>query len=322
MKVDFDIVIATYNRGEKLKSLVDQILGFSVTPKMIIIVDSSDSPVDFSSYQDKVNQVITGRKNQPWQRYLGYLNSGARYILYLDDDVEINDSNYLLKLNQAYGTEDFAGVTCYMENKHKQTALNKIPITRFKSIFSTSSFIRFLTANPILPAGKFWWCGVRGPLPDTVGYVEYFRGWAFSAKRELLYKNFNYQLFELFDNHAGMGEDAILGYTLSKHGKIGYITDFLFIHNDQQNSVYTNNHYAYARRVSYSRFYLAAEYGRLNNQLPLKARLIYYWYSVCRLIGLSANLIISPSADRWAIWRGAVAGIIATFKFRHIEILK
>ena len=44
-------------------------------------------------------------------------------------------------------------------------------------------------------------------------------------------ENFNFQLFDLFEEKMGMGEDFIIGYSLSNSGDLIYHDEIFFFHH-------------------------------------------------------------------------------------------
>jgi hypothetical protein len=123
-----------------------------------------------------------------------------------------------------------------------------------------------------------------------------------------LYKNFNFRLFDLFERKIGMGEDVILGFTLSQSGTIIYKPEPLFYHNDQKDSTYAVDFVSYGKRVAYSRLYLSYEYARLSGTSKLAAYLHFNWYMLWRLIGMAANQLIAPKPARAQLIRGYLKG--------------
>src|SRR5690606_16787996 len=87
------------------------------------------------------------------------------------------------------------------EDKHSNTFLKNSPKSILKG-GSKQGFIdqiRRISGYPILPEGQYYKNGVKGPLPGKSGYTEYTSGGAFLAQRKYLYKDFNMQLFDLYD---------------------------------------------------------------------------------------------------------------------------
>lgn len=280
-----DIIIATYNRPAVICKLVEDIVCKSI-PELnkIIIVDSSDDINENVKRLKQVKYIHSNHKNQPYQRYLGFHIAESPYLLYLDDDMQLLDTEVFQKIENIFSNPDVVGINLLFTNKNDfinniaKHSYNKIPSFIRKSL-------HWFSANPELPAGKYWYCGCRGKRIDDE-YSEYFSGGAFCARRKYLYKNFDLNLFTLFEKRIGMGEDMILAYTLSKQGKIYNMPNSYFFHNDTGTSTYAANNKAYNYRVAYSRMYLSLQYARLNGESCYKAAFITMWYHLWRILGL------------------------------------
>lgn len=281
----------------------------------LIIVDSSDEANQSLVDNERVIYLRSSHKNQPYQRFLGYNASTSNWLLYLDDDMEPFDGwgKQLASLVADKGKHYKMFALCFRD-KHNQSYLK----TTEKSVFSTGNkkpnpivnMMRWLTGYPILPDGKYGANGVKGKQPKNGGEVQYVGGGAFMGLRDVLYKNFNMQLFNLYDKRMGKGEDGILGYTTSKQTKLYYYPEPLFLHNDQGNSVYTRNDYQFNRLVAFSRAYLGLEYFRLNSNPLVLARCLFINYSFWRLVSMSVNLILKPTKRKWDGFRGYINGTL------------
>lgn len=282
-----DIIIATYNRPQIISNLVSDILSRNL-PNLnkVIIVDSSDA---INTDLIGLNSVIykhSNHKNQPYQRYLGYCLSEAEYLLYLDDDMQILDNAVFDKIESVFENTEIVGINLKFTNKNE--FINNVVKHSYRNTpRKLVEFLHYFTANPQLPDGKFWYCGCRGRRIDGE-YSEYFYGGAFCARRELLYRNFEFKVLDIFEKRMGMGEDVILAYTLSKQGKIYNLPESYFFHNDVGNSTYSAGNKAYNFRVAFSRMYLSLEYARLNSQSKAKAIATTYWHYIWRACGLFA----------------------------------
>lgn len=97
---DICIVITTYNRGEMLKLLLDDIIKNSHGFRVIINIfdDGSDENFDLKPYQDKINIIYTKyNKNHGKKKYWKLIsdsmnfcrNVNSKYFIYLPDDVRL-----------------------------------------------------------------------------------------------------------------------------------------------------------------------------------------------------------------------------------------
>lgn len=310
MKHTLDVIITTYKRPESLHVLVKQILQFSTQVSNIIIVDSSPEENRDIQTLDKVQYMRSSHGNQPYQRYLGYLSSKSDILIYFDDDMRFLDEQAIDKILCCFDEKNVIAVQPNFVNKNEfldhtapQSSFNALK--RYKNIFH---LFKCLTGYCIPAPGKFSYCGIRGPKPDDLGSVECFNGGVFAVKREVLYENFNFRLFDMFEERIGMGEDAILGYGVAQQGKIVYLAGGMFLHDDQQDSTYTVDFYSYGFRVIYSRLYLSLEYVRLSNKTNGFALMHYHWYVMWRLIGMALNQLKGFKKSRKEMMIGYIRG--------------
>lgn len=297
--------------------LVGQLSFLSEEINLIIIVDSSDQPNILLTNYPQVLYLTTPIKNQPYQRWLGHSNSKADVLLFLDDDMEVATDDCIKIISSYFVDKMVAGIAINFVDKHSDTSLAAIPTSQFaKNNRLLKRIINFISGYPNLPDGKLGLCGVRGRQPANGGDTEWVSGGAFAAQRVFLFKNFNYQLFDLFKHKIGMGEDVIIGYGLSKQGILLYAPQLLFYHNDQKDSAYSMDHFAYAKRVIFSRLYLSMEKQRLQNGSYLYAKLHYHWYVLWRLGGLLINYLIKRNTVRYNLLKGSFAGWKLAYKFK------
>jgi len=320
-----EIIIATFNRIDKASKLAYSILDNEVNKriKRIIIVDSTDQNRPLSISDERITYIETKHQNQPYQRYLGYCASKADYIIFFDDDMEISNHELFEKSIEIFNRDEKIVALAYnFADLYSNTSLAKIPRTNFSKRNKTRrKFINFLTGYPSPGLSGYGLCGTRGPRPSSDQFTELIGGGAFAARRETLYKNFNFQLFDLYENRLGKGEDGILGYSLSKQGRLYFINEVFVVHNDQQNSVYTSNMRRFARRVAYSRLYLSLEKCRLDGSSLLIARVHYHYYMFWRLLGLFLNYLLNPSKERKEMLFGSINGWWLAVGFRFDKSL-
>lgn len=314
-----DVVIATFNRISKARELAYSIVKNNNITEVdkVILVDSTEYKVPVVISEEKIIHITTSHKNQPYQRFLGYFASNADYVIFLDDDMEIHNHELFGKTLDFFKEEGTVALAYNFSERHIETSLSKVPGTVFgkrnKALRKAKSFI---TCYPNPGVGRYGLCGTRGPKPNDGQYNELIGGGAFVAKREALYRNFNYQLFDLYENNLGKGEDGILGYTIATQGKMGFSNDLYLVHNDQQDSTYTSDIFKFARRVAYSRLYLSLEKTRLDGNSLLLARIHYHYYMLWRILGLLLNCLLSPSKNRKDSLLGSLGGWWMAVSFR------
>ena len=279
-----DIIITSYNRPKKALELALSMAKSDLVSNCIIVDSGGNNYPKSCNYR----VIQASHKNQPYQRYLGYVASKSDWLLYLDDDMEpiTGWEEILFSLIENKGTDTKAFALCFID-KHENSYLKRTESSIFAGSSQTKSIVkvvRMISGYPILNNGEFTFNGVKGSLPKNGGVVKYVGGGAFMASRQVLYRNFNMQLFNLYERRMGKGEDGIIGYTVFKLASIYYCPTPVFVHNDQGNSVYTRNDFEYNKLVAFSRLYLSCEFCRLNGKLIIFGRLSFLNYSFWRVL--------------------------------------
>jgi glycosyltransferase involved in cell wall biosynthesis len=319
--MSFDGIIATYNRPEAVVNLVHSLLKCKPAFTSIIVCDSSDKPNTSLAGLDRVFYIHSNHKNQPYQRYLGYMLSQSEYIVYFDDDMEIVNLSFLTVFDEKFKDQNVVGIQPKMKNLNDNSTIiirDSVLSKLWQNDHWLINCIRWITMYPRLSNGKWWYCGLRGSKPNNHECnLEWLSGWAFAAKRSALFKNINFQLFDLFENKTGMGEDLLIGHYLSKVGTVKYIPELLFLHNDQRNSNYTPDHFSFGKRTMFSRYFLSMEYARLNYEHFLKARVIFWYYAFFRIAGMIINLIFRHSRQDKELFRGTISGVKSLYRFKY-----
>lgn len=314
------VVICTYNRPKKVTELVGMMQKQTLKPHQIVVVDSSDAVNIELNSNASIDYIRSSHKNQPYQRYLGYLAAKYDWLLYLDDDMEPVSETVLAELEVLIKeVSEAVAFAIRFENVHEDTALAAMPKSNINKGSSTlRNFVRWITAYPELPDGKFGWNGVRGQQPKR-GFTEWFSGGAFLAKRDVIFQNFNFGLFKMFEDKIGMGEDMMISYSIAQHGKIWATEKIHFYHNDLKDSTYTPDVESYNRRVIYSRLFLSTEKARLTSRNRIAALIRYVYYSFWRFTGLILNYILHPTKKRWNAIKGFHSGFFKSFELLSLN---
>lgn len=318
-----DIIVTTYNRANRIQQLVEQFQHLKGI-NQFIIVDSSE----FENTKLKNNNTVlyhhTKHKNQPYQRFLGYSLSKSDTLIFLDDDMEIIENDFVNKTIEIYKDLSIVGIAYKFIDKSSNTSLNMIPQSKlFRKFKSIKQFKNWFTGMPNLHYGKIGLCGNRGIQPLGGGNTEWLSGGAFSARKSAIFVNFNFQLFDIFEEKLGMGEDLIIGYGLSKMGYLYYNDELFFYHNDQKDSNYSVDIKSYAKRVAFSRYFLSKEKKRIDSSNSL-VFIHYTWYILWRFYGYIMNLVLFPNNKRLDFVKGYIHGYIKVFfyNWKSINIAK
>tara|TARA_B100001057_G_scaffold499899_1_gene612391 strand:+ start:1015 stop:2037 length:1023 start_codon:yes stop_codon:yes gene_type:complete len=317
MSISIDIIICTYNREVKVNSLIDDIISKKrlLNYNDLIVVDSSENINCYLQKNNSLKYLRSSQKNQLYQRFLGVSFSKSNFVFFLDDDMEIIDEMILSKSKDfIMNNNEISAIGYRFIEKNENASLNNIPTSSFNFL---NKFKNLLTGYPSPSAGKLGWCGVRGKVEDFEKnppfLSEYISGGAFLAKREKLFENFNFQLMDIFNDRLGMGEDTILGYGLSKSGKVFLWNEISFFHNDQNNSVYASNIFNYSLKVLFSRLYLSLEKNRIDCKNLFLPKLHYHYYSFFRLFGYLLNYFLNPCEERLLLLKGSFKGYFMSF---------
>lgn len=317
------VVIPTYKRYNSLNYLLSQLTNALFAFKEIIVVDSTDK-----NEREEIIRVgnliliYSSHKNGVYQRYLGYNLASSDLVLFLDNDMEIIYPQFPIEIINLFTHEKIVGAALNFVNKHKDTTLAKVPTSILNQQSSFIKFIKGLSGYPSLPPGKAGYCGVRGKQPENGGTTEWLSGGAFVVKKGILFQNYNFQIFDLFEEKKGMGEDFLWGLNLSKQGVFLYYPKLLFYHNDHKDSTYSSEYYSYGIKSHFSRLYLSLEKARIENKPLILGYLYYYWYSLWRILGLIVNLILKPSSIQKLITKGTIKGFILSitnYKYMFIR---
>lgn len=116
---DLSIIIPTLNRGKLLLATVQQLLKQRFQDYEIWIVDQSDEAVAGDIRESlaatcpdsRVHYLHLNRKSLPNARNEGLVRAAGRIVLFLDDDVQLLDGNFLNAHLDAYIDPDVGGVT-------------------------------------------------------------------------------------------------------------------------------------------------------------------------------------------------------------------
>lgn len=305
----FDVIIATYKRPESLERLVSDILACHLLPEKIFVIDSSPDENRSIQTLSRVVYLRSSHGNQPYQRYLGYLSSTAEILVFFDDDMVIQENDPFSKIIGLYEDENVAAVqpNFIMETGFLNAQLPKGKILAFGNV---PKFLKRMTGHYRPGEGQFSYCGLRGPKPSNLGTVNYFEGGVFSCKKEAIFQNFNFRLFDLFEKRIGMGEDGILGFGVSRTGKIVYLAESMFLHDDQKDSTYRVNVSGYGKRVAYSRLYLSFEYARLSTTSRFVAFMHFNWFAIWRLLGMIVSQLLHYQSSRTQLFKGYLSGYL------------
>lgn len=305
----FSIAITTYNRPLHLANLVNQVMACTLSPHEIVVVDSSDQPDDTICMNKQVRYVRSSHKNQPYQRYLAYLCCKTDVIIFLDDDLEIIDSRVFAVMLNRLKQSEIRGVSVGFRHHHSISDLMDSQVDNSSLLFRV---VNLLSGVPVLKPGKIYLAGLAGPRPESEGLVDYFNGAIMGFYKSELDSLFNPDLFSLFEQKLGMGEDKVISMTVGLHKKIWFIPQIFFVHPPLASNYFMDIQ-SFQRKVTYSRLYISLVYGRHRGYPSWMVRLHYYYFIGWRILISGFRAILKPTKKRIAITKGVFQGVLLTF---------
>jgi len=310
---NFDIVIATYNRPNFLKSLVDQIKDCTLLPRRIIVVDSSDIKNIEIQNTDRVIYIRSSHKNQPYQRYLGYKASEEEFIVFFDDDVKILDKDLFKYLLGSFQEKNTVGSTLRFTSEEVSSVDRSMGTENIKlnNTFITKH-LWALTGAPKIKSNGIWLAGLKGDYNYSLGYTEAVGGpGTLAFRRDIVDRLFDDVLFAMYERKLGKGEDKYISVGALKYGKIALVNKICLYHPPHDSS-YFDDVYSFARREIYSRLWLSKRIASVKNISPVFMYLHYYWYAAWRIVMAAMHTLISPQKKNLDRFSGRVKGVLDT----------
>ncbi|MCB0494163.1 MAG: glycosyltransferase [Cyclobacteriaceae bacterium] len=302
--MEFDIVICTLNRPDRLQNLLQQIFQCTTLPIKVIVVDASAIDNDSLRSNPKIEYIRSSHQNQPYQRYVGYLASDAEIIVFMDDDLEIVDSRIFDKLTETYGVYKPDGVSVGIQ--YESAISEKLNNTIDSSTFLFRS-INLISGVPLLRPGRIYPAGLAGPDLKSLGEVDFFHGPFMSFKRDIMGEAFDPCLFTLYEMKLGKGEDKALSMKIGLSGKIIYVPD-LYLKHPPVESHYFKNPKNYSKRLSYSRFFLSKVYAESRKYPTWIFSMHYIYFMIWRILLASGRFLWKGNRTQYDLLKGMIIG--------------
>jgi glycosyltransferase involved in cell wall biosynthesis len=255
-----DIVITTYNRPTSVIALVNSIVEINECVNKIIVVDSSETRNVELSEICGVGLIYSDRKSQPYQRYLGYLETESEVVCFFDDDIIIKEKGIFYDFLCEFQDNEVVGVSARI-NYETSILINK----------------RNNISNDV-GNGSISWLGRTEPLPNIKTSVKYFPGPCMSYRREIIPFLFDEEMFELFEKKRAMGEDKAISMRASKFGKLNYLGHKVYLLHPPLESTYFNDEISFISKTIYSRLWLSIIYSETYNKSRSLAYFIFMLY--------------------------------------------
>lgn len=311
------VVIPTYKRAGILKDLLIDLLGQTILPDEIIIVDGDPESAEVKSFLLRfqipiglnIRYIPSNHANAPYQRYLGAKAAcNYQWLIFVDDDIRFVQKDVIEKITAPFIWDNrfIVGVTPKIIFSSRVKLLRDQPRRKYLE-FMRSSF--WLSPGKLTPSGD------RVPLVDsTDGYdsVEWLRGGVMAYRTDVLLKViYSEDVFALSHIHCGLGaDDTYLSRCVWAYGELLQANCAIVEHPDPDVSrVYPSNMKQLGYAKAYSRRFLNDHYRlkempRFSDRLALAKS--YLWAFLINW----ANAIGTFNKFRLAYALGYTLGIL------------
>jgi glycosyltransferase involved in cell wall biosynthesis len=323
---DLVLCICTYKRSQLLNLLLSDMKAQSLQPGIIIIVDGDPSSGDVQailkdmSFLNNVTvlYIASNHGNQTYQRYLGWRVSktaGAKKILYLDDDLRIEQPDAIRNMISPldWTNRVIVAVTGTLNMGSPKPDGSNITLSDLKSGLSTTSNIisRFGTSRKYIP-GDVTPAGNRIPIEfcgNPYESVKWLRGGAIAFRVESLSSDvLSDDIFAMNHLKFGLCEDLIISRRLINSGELLVAFNSIFIHpNENPPVAYSSKSYTLGFAVAYSRKWFNDNY-RVGNRPTLMDRLILIKYYLATFFLNIWRAVISANRQRFLFGSGILSG--------------
>ena len=288
MKQAVAFIIPTRNRSSELKRLLESISRQTAAPDQIILVDSSDSPVDALcrefpglplDYQHVTHPSLTAQRNAGLRR----LKNDIRLVCFLDDDMVFEEGavGQMMAFWEKAG-EDVGGAVFNIINEKPPTRL-----VHLKRIFSSGTKERGIVLRSgfntlVCPA-------------DKTRFVQ----WIFGGGTVWRRKVFEEFLFDEWFDGDGFCEDLDFSYRVGKKYKLAVAAQAKVQHLSPSVGQRRNNFEFGVSQVC-NRYYFVRKHPELSKPLCL-------WGSVGQMV---ENFVRGlATADKGYLVRAAGNGV-------------
>lgn len=308
--MNFDVIITTYNRPDSVLNLVNQINTCTLLPQRIVVVDSSDIFNTEISQINRVYYIRSSHKNQPYQRYLGFLATKEEIVCFFDDDIQIIDPELFEIIQRRYSDNNVVGCNVRFINDGEITVQKELSPGICYGRCKLTDFFLLLTGVPAIKEGKAWLAGIRGEDGSNL-LTETFSGGGLSFRRHIVPSLFDDILFALFEKKMAMGEDKYISLGALRYGKLAYNPDISLLHPSNASSYYQDQA-SFVRKELYSRLWLSVRYLKVKNKWVGWAYLHFYWYALWRILIAGFRCLLQFRKVNYQIFRGKVLGLTDT----------
>lgn len=287
--LNVSMVIPTNNRPEELRRLLNCLLIQTISPREIIVIDDSKDSRTENLISQNIENFLTNKimlrhvrnrkeKNLTSARNLGVKMAEFEIVMFLDDDVVLNDDYVEEILNVYRKNVNAIGVQGYIEVRYDSPLLNAIGRVFYLSHHAQDVW-------RILPSGE-----EISPVPlSRVINCPRLSG-ANQSYRRFIFKRFKFD--ETLKGY-GFGEDKDFSFRVYKeYGNCLYATPYArLVHNESNKS----------RLPKKSRTYMTEVYGAYffckNIPQTFANKVLYVWSRIGQLLITLGTLLFKKKRE-------------------------
>jgi len=320
------VCICTYKREKLLENLINEIMKQTVKPEYLIIIDgnpASNKVVKLLKnlklgFLKSLYYVGSNHSNLSYQRYLGWRvanDLNIKFLLFLDDDLQINQKNAFQVLLATLEDQSIVGVTSIIKMGEWDPTFNAFSQLLDRSKINQHSFLRKLGSSNKIKAGGLSPTGDRIlPLFEnnkSLYELQWLRGGVMLFRIPALDQScFSNDLFALDEINCGKGEDTYLSRQVMRKGKLMINSKVIIDHpNLDSPKTYPIDAFHFAYATAFSRRFLNDHY-RISEPPRFSDRMaLFKSYLGNNLINLF-QFIMHPAKHRFAYFWGYFLGSI------------
>ncbi len=292
-------VICTKDRPEDLHRCLASIVGQTVLPHEVIVVDASAGeqngrPASLVETTGIRYVHVRSEPGLPTQRNLGVAHASGDVIFFFDDDVVLDPAYHeaVLTLYQQKAAEPVGGVSGLVVNRHRHSRAAVL----FRSLFLLNRGVDDGQGR-MIASGNFAWL----LQPHEVTRVEALTGNNMSYPRRIFEE---FQFDENLDGYA-VKEDADFSYRVSRKYRLYQTPHARLAH--RRSEVARGSAAAISRMRVVNSYYVFAK----NIPQTWPNRLLFAW-SLCGRLVYAAYLVVAERDSGYLT--GTVVGIWRLFR--------
>lgn len=296
------VIIPTYNRPEELRRCIESIIGQTVKPDELIIVDDGylDELPCLNECENAGICYIYLRKEPPGltaSRNAGINKASGDIVFFFDDDVVLFPDYFQETLNIYFKDTDgkVGGVGGAIDNNKPLRITDKV-----RRLFERLFLVTGSREGEVLSSG---FCTNFGDTDTPIGepaYVDFLSGGVSSFRKEV-FKEFQFNTDHYL--RYGMGEDKDFSYRVSKKYRLVYTPRARLLH--LESPAMSPNLYRKARMyINFVHIFFRDNVCRS----PLHW-VVFYYALTGYTLSKALILLISPNKNKYYFFKGVLAGI-------------